>query len=136
MPYLRLILAIVSSPRIPSSTILIFSSVLYVLLVFLLIYCLRPLGLLPRLRPSLLFVSIFLVIINKVKLKKMSNNYYPKMVRFCLMLNTTSKNNNAKTNLFIGGVAVVLGVTAYILYQKNIELNKQLIQVNKRQINR
>jgi hypothetical protein len=45
----------------------------------------------------------------------------------------TSKNNNANTILLIGGVAIVLGVTAYILYQKNIELNKQLIKVNIKQ---
>ena len=45
----------------------------------------------------------------------------------------TSKNNNANTTLLIGGVAIVLGVTAYILYQKNIELNKQLIKVKIKQ---
>lgn len=45
----------------------------------------------------------------------------------------TSKNNNANTILLIGGVAIVLGVTAYILYQKNIELNKQLIKVKIKQ---
>ena len=45
----------------------------------------------------------------------------------------TSKNNNANTILLIGGLAVVLGVTAYILYQKNIELNKQLIKVKIKQ---
>lgn len=45
----------------------------------------------------------------------------------------TSKNNNANTILLIGGLAIVLGVTAYILYQKNIELNKQLIKVKIKQ---
>jgi hypothetical protein len=45
----------------------------------------------------------------------------------------TSKNNNANTILLIGGVAIVLGITAYILYQKNIELNKQLIKVKIKQ---
>ena len=45
----------------------------------------------------------------------------------------TNKNNNANTILLIGGVAIVLGVTAYILYQKNIELNKQLIKVKIKQ---
>ena len=45
----------------------------------------------------------------------------------------TSKNNNANTILLIGGVAIVLGVTAYILYQKNIELNKQLIKLKIKQ---
>ena len=45
----------------------------------------------------------------------------------------TTKNNNAKTILLIGGLAIVLGVTAYILYQKNIELNKQLIKVKIKQ---
>ena len=45
----------------------------------------------------------------------------------------TSKNNNANTILLLGGVAIVLGVTAYILYQKNIELNKQLIKVKIKQ---
>jgi hypothetical protein len=45
----------------------------------------------------------------------------------------TSKNNNANTILIIGGVAIVLGVTAYILYQKNIALNKQLIKVKIKQ---
>jgi len=45
----------------------------------------------------------------------------------------TSKNNNANTILLIGSVAIVLGVTAYILYQKNIELNKQLIKVKIKQ---
>lgn len=41
----------------------------------------------------------------------------------------SSKNNNANTILFIGGVAIVLGITAYILYQKNLELKQQLIKV-------
>ena len=45
----------------------------------------------------------------------------------------TTKNNNANTILLIGGLAIVLGVTAYILYQKNIELNKQLIKVKIKQ---
>ena len=45
----------------------------------------------------------------------------------------TSKNNNANTILLIGGVAIVLGITAYILYQKNLELNKQLIKVKIKQ---
>jgi len=44
-----------------------------------------------------------------------------------------TKNNNANTILLIGGLAIVLGVTAYILYQKNIELNKQLIKVKIKQ---
>ena len=41
----------------------------------------------------------------------------------------TTKNNNTNTILLIGGVAIVLGVTAYILYQKNLELKQQLIKV-------
>jgi len=45
----------------------------------------------------------------------------------------TSKNNNANTILLIGGVAIVLGVTAYILYQKNLELKQQLIKVKIKQ---
>ena len=45
----------------------------------------------------------------------------------------TTKNSNANTILLIGGIAVVLGVTAYLLYQKNIELNKQLIKVKIKQ---
>ncbi len=45
----------------------------------------------------------------------------------------TTKNNNTNTILLIGGVALVLGVTAYILYQKNLELNKQLIKVKSKQ---
>ena len=45
----------------------------------------------------------------------------------------TSKNNNANTILLIGGVAIVLGITAYILYQKNLELTKQLIKVKIKQ---
>jgi hypothetical protein len=45
----------------------------------------------------------------------------------------TTNNNNTNTILFIGGVALVLGVTAYLLYQKNLELNKQLIKVKIKQ---
>ena len=45
----------------------------------------------------------------------------------------TTKNSNANTILLIGGIAVVLGVTAYLLYQKNLELNKQLIKVKIKQ---
>lgn len=45
----------------------------------------------------------------------------------------SSKNNNANTILFIGGVAIVLGITAYILYQKNLELKQQLIKVKIKQ---
>jgi len=45
----------------------------------------------------------------------------------------TTKNNNTNTILLIGGVAIVLGVTAYILYQKNLELKQQLIKVKIKQ---
>jgi hypothetical protein len=45
----------------------------------------------------------------------------------------TTKNNNANTILLIGGVAIVLGVTAYILYQKNLELKQQLNNVKIKQ---
>ncbi len=44
-----------------------------------------------------------------------------------------TKNNNANTIMIIGGVAIVLGVTAYILYQKNLELKQQLIKVKIKQ---
>ncbi len=46
----------------------------------------------------------------------------------------TTKNNNTNTILLIGGVAIVLGVTAYILYQKNLELKQQLIKVKIKQL--
>ena len=45
----------------------------------------------------------------------------------------TTKNNNTNTILLIGGVAIVLGVTAYILYQKNLELKQQLVKVKIKQ---
>jgi len=42
----------------------------------------------------------------------------------------TTKNNQTNTILLIGSLAIVLGVTAYILRQKNIELRKQLHKIN------
>ncbi len=41
----------------------------------------------------------------------------------------TTKNNNTNTILLIGGVAIVLGVTAYILYQKNLEVNRKIVNL-------
>ena len=39
------------------------------------------------------------------------------------------KNNKNTTILIIDGVAIALGITAYILYQKNKELNQQFAKV-------
>lgn len=45
----------------------------------------------------------------------------------------TIKSKNADTILIIGGIAIALGITAYILYQKNLELKQQLIKVKIKQ---
>ena len=39
----------------------------------------------------------------------------------------TIKSKNADTILIIGGIAIALGITAYILYKQNIELKRQII---------
>ena len=39
----------------------------------------------------------------------------------------TVKSKNADTILIIGGIAIALGITAYILYKQNIELKRQII---------
>ena len=46
---------------------------------------------------------------------------------------TTVKSKNADTILIIGGIAIALGITAYILYQKNLKLMQQLIKVKIKQ---
>ena len=39
----------------------------------------------------------------------------------------TVKSKNADTILIIGGIAIALGITAYILYKQNIKLKRQII---------
>ncbi len=38
----------------------------------------------------------------------------------------TGKNNSLNTIILVGGVALVLGVTVYILYKQNQKLREQL----------
>lgn len=40
------------------------------------------------------------------------------------------KNKNADVILIIGGVAVILGITAYVLYKKNGELKQRIKVLN------
>jgi len=40
---------------------------------------------------------------------------------------TTGKSKNINTILILGGVAVALGITAYILYEQNLELKSKIV---------
>lgn len=39
----------------------------------------------------------------------------------------TGKSKNINTILILGGIAVALGITAYILYEQNLELKSKIV---------